>query len=319
MPRARLLLGCFAIVGCFAESNAPAHTESSTSGDAETTTTTSGDSTATTGTTSTVDTTDEGETRVDTTDGGECGEGERPTPPLPAEWQGPFVLFPGDDGNTPPECPDVFVPAAQDVATVGPHAMCRCDCALGCLVDVHAEADCSDPASNSIELTPENCTPGGSFYAEHTGRSDAKECTDPDATLGETQWAEAMRVCGGDQQAACVPVPAGAIGPCIRAPGEHACPDGLSRQIISAADAELACDTCTSCVEIADLLCAELAVGVHTNEQCTFSNGSITAGGCYGPSAPALRLEESLPPECDPATAFVQSLVDAQTFCCVPD
>jgi hypothetical protein len=311
--RARLVVGLL-LAACFSESDQSQATGDSSSGSESTTTTSATTSSTTASSITTSTTADTGDV---TTDSGGCGEKEVPAPPVPAEWEGPFMLMPAmPDAMMPPDCPPELVPSAMQIVKGGPHGGCECSCDLACVVDFYGDPGCVTAVGASVSVTA-NCTMGGAYHGLYTGLSDPNECMEPEfGPKLPTQWDDTMRVCAADQDAACLPFPIGAIGPCIRSAGQRDCMlDELSLRIVVGTDATFECDPCPSCVMQADTQCGAASVGVYDGNSCSSMSETLGVADCSMTPASQLQLVGGVVQQCADATAL-PTLVDAQTFCC---
>lgn len=128
-------------------------------------------------------------------------------------------------------------------------------------------------------------------------------------------WGFTHRVCAGEQNG-CVPVPPGALGPCIRTDGDVACPDGFAHHVVTGtAVTDPACGSCPECVSEANARCANANITTYGDSGCSDAQESLPAETC-SQGANSVAITGTSPPACPPAQ-FVGDLADPVTFCCV--
>lgn len=309
-------------VGCFAESGPGADDDDSTGNASATGTATidpSATSTTEPGTASVADTSDgsSDDASSGSTSGGEaCPTGQVPNPPLPAGWQGPFVLIPEVSGPVD-ACPDGLTLPASPRLRSSPVAECECRCDPTCVVlGFTLGTDCSEDPVESFAVGPDclNDLPG--LALRFDGLASPKPCQQPTAVPPAGLRWDQHGICAGDQNSSCVPLPDDAVGPCIRSEGDVACPGALPRKIVGGQDATADCELCDDCNEQASAACAGAEVSSFPNGQCLFENTPLPLGECVDTAIENVRTSILDALECSPAEATT-AIVEPVTYCCV--
>ncbi len=312
--------------GCFAEAGPGAGADGETVGSdsvgPSTTEPTSVDPTSGTGpgTASVADSSSgaSDDTRPGTSDSGDlCPTGQAPNPPLPAEWEGPFVLFAADAGP-PQQCPEgLIAPPASSRLRSSPTTTCECTCAAACSVETFLSGTGCDGVSASVGVGLD-CVDLQGTAMRFNGEADIKPCEEPEANAEPVTWTE-HSLCAGDQNATCVPRPANAVGPCIRSEGDVACPDDLPRKILGGQEATAECEMCSDCNEQASLACGAAEIAGFGNAQCLAGSTSIAIGECVDAGIDYVRLSILPELQCSPAAATTTIVSSPVTYCCASD
>jgi hypothetical protein len=261
-------------------------------------------------------------------------------PAVPAGWQGPVVLYAGDD---PPDCPDEFpevVHAAQHTGLVNGAATCDCECgdAGGA---VCGSATLREEGNNCLmavvgaethALAPNACTAifiDGGEWSLTPGALDVSSasCT-PQASesIATPTWGNDLRSCeaapvAGCDDGACIPETPAEHTLCIWQDGAAACPAGpwtdVTTTYASFTDGR-ECSACTcgaptgSCGGYAEL----------ANNDCgVIWNGDLSAGSCGDfPDTSHATYVPDLEASCAPSGGALQGSVTTSgtvTYCCM--
>jgi hypothetical protein len=175
----------------------------------------------------------------------ECPQDTVYAPPVPAGWEGPFLVASGTAEEDLPACPE----SGGEVLMAGlggdGPATCPCDCGIvdqqTCSATIDSwiqDATCTVAASSSVTIAPDCTALGlslgvGARWEPTSPGADACDPINGDPVVPEPSWSTYTQVCevtpveGGQ----CTPLAAGfdAVS-CVRKVGTVACPDGYPVQ-----------------------------------------------------------------------------------------
>ncbi|MBX7079431.1 MAG: hypothetical protein K1X88_09615 [Nannocystaceae bacterium] len=225
----------------------------------------------------------------------------------------PYVLVPGDA----PACPPELAADAPTVVAVDPTPLpCDCGCLGSCNVEFFDAGDqaCSI-ASGEIDLYDGDCYDMLSAAKARNGQSaGGSDCDTPTPSPPVPAYGGAHRVCAGLEDG-CVPVPGGALGPCLRKAGvvESCTIPGLPKMVVTMTDASIVCPACDSCSATLTQACEDANVTLHTESGCS-GDASDISQFCSLDVGVSVAIDFAL--SCPPTGNAMPQPIDPVTYCC---
>lgn len=247
------------------------------------------------------------------TTGEECPGGSVPAPPIVAGWDGPYVLLPGDA----PACPPELAGDTPAIVAVEPvPAPCECGCLGSCDVEFFDAGDesCSSAIGNMGVFDFECYDLETSSKARSSQMPGDNDCSSPTATPPLVSYDGSHRVCAG-VEGSCVPVPGGAVGPCLRKPGiaEGCSIPGLPRMIVTMTEATITCPTCDTCLPALGEACASAEVTLYSESGCFGETSNIGEFCSLNPGVSVLLDFELM---CPATGGVMPQPTDPVSYCC---
>ena len=221
------------------------------------------------------------------------------------------MLLPPDAGG----CMDLLTDGDPAMVRGAPVAAetCECTCAGECDLRVFTDPECQS-LNGTIGALDSACVSLPSNATIRNGNAAAAaSCDAPAASAPTVAFDLHHRLCDAPPDT-CVPVPAGAVGLCVRRPGEHECMDPeFGQQIVTMTDVQLECEDCGPCGRTLGLACGEAILTQYSDLLCTNDAVVLESNMCSLNTVGSARMDFNF--SC-PASDVQATEINITTYCC---